>query len=252
MLREGRTALLSPRDRGGGLTGPGPAPSRPSLRDERGFTLVELAIASAASTLLVLVVFAMIEAAVGAQARIDDRVEVTQRGREALDKLTGPLRSQACPAENEPAIEQATPDTIDFWADLGGPDYEPERRSYVHQGDAITLYRLNADGTVASQSQVVDGVAPPSEVTMLRYHAYQLTATGVQLTELVPGGSGLTAQQRSHVVKVDVALEARSRAGAGQDREITLTGEALVRNADDSPADGTAVGSLLPGPTCVL
>lgn len=98
-----------------------------SLRsDQHGFTLVELLISMVLSLIVVSAAFALVSSTERASKRVVDRVDSSQRGRTAMERMTRSLRAMACP--EPPAgglgaspILSASTDQITFYANVVDP-----------------------------------------------------------------------------------------------------------------------------------
>ena len=81
--------------------------SAPDLRGERGFTLVELLVASLAGIIVAAALGAIVITSVHFSASFRDRVDATQQGRVAMEKITQALNS-SCVAAGLPPIVGVT------------------------------------------------------------------------------------------------------------------------------------------------
>ena len=88
------------------------------LRSQDGFTLPELLTAMAMGTIILLGAFGLLDTAMRRTSETQLKVEATQRGRQALDLVTRQLRSQVCLDTATPAVLEATPTSVTFYADL--------------------------------------------------------------------------------------------------------------------------------------
>ena len=79
----------------------------PALRSQAGFTLIELMVAVAIGTIVVLGGFAVLDASVSGSHEVFDRTDSAQRGRLAMDGVMATLHSQTCPSKTEPPIADA-------------------------------------------------------------------------------------------------------------------------------------------------
>src|SRR4051794_28138499 len=77
---------------------------RARLRSERGFTIIEMLVASAIGVVVLLVLLNLLDATQTATSRVTARVDGTQRGRTAMEQVTQRLRSQTCVSSLTPII----------------------------------------------------------------------------------------------------------------------------------------------------
>jgi prepilin-type N-terminal cleavage/methylation domain-containing protein len=95
-------------------------------RDQSGFTLIELMVATVIGMVIILAAYGLADASVRSFGKADNRADVTQRGRLGLDIMSRSLRSQTCPvgATSTPtntigSFVTATDTKAAYWADLG-------------------------------------------------------------------------------------------------------------------------------------
>jgi prepilin-type N-terminal cleavage/methylation domain-containing protein len=86
------------------------------VRDESGFSLVELVVALAIGTVVLLAAFMLVDASTPLAQRTNDRVDAFQRGRLALDIVGAELRSQVCMPGAIPPIMPTVSDEDDISA----------------------------------------------------------------------------------------------------------------------------------------
>lgn len=84
------------------------------LRDERGFTLVEVLVAMVAGIIVTGALFAILEVSMKQNARITDRVQAQQLGDSAMTRIIDPLRSGCISRLATPVQAGSTPNTLIF------------------------------------------------------------------------------------------------------------------------------------------
>jgi prepilin-type N-terminal cleavage/methylation domain-containing protein len=219
---------------------------RARLRDQRGFTLVELLVATSVGIVIVLAMFNLVDSSTRASANVEDRVDAVQRGRAAIEQITQRLRSQVCLGEGIAAITEAKDDSITFYAQLSGDTFSPERRQISFTGGSITESVWYGTGTppnmtypeapTYTRSMVRDiaratDPASGAEIPVFRYFAFvgnDPAKPSLKLqTPLVPADMART-------VKIEVTFDARPgrRAGQGNRIDTTFGNEVFVRTAD--------------------
>ena len=92
------------------------------LRDERGFTLVELLAASVVGVIVVGAAFGLLDATVRGRATTEDRVDAVARGRIGMEAITRDLRAALCLNDGQPAVRTATASAVTFVASIGAAD----------------------------------------------------------------------------------------------------------------------------------
>jgi hypothetical protein len=86
----------------------------PSLHDERGTTLVELMVATAAGMVVMFAVTTVIVVTLHSSARVSARVDATQRGRIVIARMMEQLHSACILPEIAPVQEKSTGTTLRF------------------------------------------------------------------------------------------------------------------------------------------
>jgi prepilin-type N-terminal cleavage/methylation domain-containing protein len=237
-----------------------------AVRDEEGFTLVELLVVILIGSVVMLALFGLVDMALPASRRINDRVETDSTGRNAMDRVVRELRTASCartgktaagaPIYQAPigdAAELSTGTKVTFYATLVGSDtaaYAPERRQFEIVGSQLVERRWTASGTDGSftwpagnrQSDQVlaDNVVQAGAVPVFTY--YVDDASGNLLQVVTP-----TATDLPHIVQVDVRFKVLPKSGPtpGTDTSTTFSDEATVRVPVD-PARPNL------GPACAL
>lgn len=128
---------------------------RARLGDERGFTLIEMVMATALGMVVFTVALNVFDNGRRASARVQDRTEVVQRGRTTMETLTKELHSQTCLGPGYPAIVYADANRVTFYANVGPADwnraypaapitdpatFRPERFDLVFANSTVTEY----------------------------------------------------------------------------------------------------------------
>lgn len=91
----------------------------PSLRDERGTTLIELMVATAAGMVIMFAITTVIVVALHGSARVSARVDATQRGRIVIARIMEQLHSGCILPEIAPVQEKSTGTTLRFVHETG-------------------------------------------------------------------------------------------------------------------------------------
>lgn len=86
----------------------------PSLRDERGTTLVELMVATASGMVIMFAITTVIVVALHSSARVSARVDATQRGRIVIARIMEQLHSACVLPEIAPIQEKSTGTKLRF------------------------------------------------------------------------------------------------------------------------------------------
>jgi prepilin-type N-terminal cleavage/methylation domain-containing protein len=242
---------------------------RRRLAAESGFTLIELVVASAIGTIVILAAYMVLDRSTVLQAQVADRTDALQRGRLTLELMTRQLRSQVCLGSATEPITNGQDTTVSFYADTSDGSVPPEERRLTYYPTAFTrsdglkvpaksvVYdRYTGTGiypalifggypNTPSQSRVLGtGIAPVmvGNVTqpIFQYFQFDDNATDGSMLKL---SSPLSSADVSQVVMVKVQFVAQPDKKFAQNIKsgdsVTLDGEAYVRSADPSkPKDG--------------
>jgi prepilin-type N-terminal cleavage/methylation domain-containing protein len=237
--------------------------ARARLREERGFALTEMLVASLIGTILLLVVFDLVDASQEASSRVEARVDGTQRGRVAVEQVMQRLRSQTCVQlddgngswSQEPPIVSGDNDSVSFYSDLGdGSDYLPEvRRISVVGNDLVEQVSEGVEATngwrfpsPTSEHIVLDGVRPVKDsggnaLPYFRYYAYD-AGTLAQPTVLL--NTPLSDADTDRVVKVELAFKAQPAGARDEMSDTNFVNSVITRFANPTSADTAKRGPL--------
>ncbi len=156
----------------------------PSLSASGGFTLVEMLVCIAAGIVLILATLAAFDASVRQSAAASDRVEATQNGRIAMEKLIQELNS-SCVWSTVPPV-QAGSDGSHVWF-LTAFSSVPLPNPVLHQ------VWLTAAGVLEDASYaLIDPATPPGNWTL---SAFNVTPTSTRILargiSYISGSNGL-------------------------------------------------------------
>jgi prepilin-type N-terminal cleavage/methylation domain-containing protein len=137
------------------------------VRDESGFTLIELIVALTIGTVVLLAAFMLVDASAPLAQKTNDRVDAFQRGRLALDIMGAELRSQVCMPGAVPPIMPTVSDEDDIWFYGNNQDQNslPQRHHIYLQGNAIKEDTWQGIGTPTNVTFPVN--PPPKTRTLL-------------------------------------------------------------------------------------
>lgn len=219
---------------------------RRRLRDERGFTVVELLVSTSIGVAVLLGTFAIFDSALLAQTRVDDRTDSIARGRTAMEQIVQQLRSQVCLGPSLPAIEYGDDDEVRFYADLASTTFVPERRVLTYAGGALT--QRDYAGRASGGSPPYTFSASPSRTRVIldRMTLASLSGTPIPFFTYY-GFDGSTPPQptrefpvplsdadRAQVVQMRVSFMALPARASSSSTGEPFTAEIFVRTADPS------------------
>ncbi len=181
------------------------------ISDQGGFTLVEQLVAMASALLVLFGLTTVIMTTLHQSARVNDRVDATQRARLALYQVIDSLHSACVAPQIAPVQTDSTGTKLRFWHQTGSDVAPtPVLSEVTLDGGTLTQYDYPATGgsvpswsfasTPSSSKQLVTGVA--SSPAPFHYYAYsngQISPT--------PLPTPLDADDAARTVQVSVALK---------------------------------------------
>jgi prepilin-type N-terminal cleavage/methylation domain-containing protein len=190
---------------------------RPSISDERGFTLPELLVAMFIGLIVLMASFMLLDRSFSASGQIADRSEALQRGRITMDLITRQLRSQVCLGNTVPMVS-GTDLSVTFYADMtdGSTPIKKRTLTYNTTTDTITESVVPGAGTyptltftgaatntslLTKVEQILDGTPPTTPRPIFRYYGYTVGGTTGQL-DLLPTPLSTASLSRVALIKV--------------------------------------------------
>jgi prepilin-type N-terminal cleavage/methylation domain-containing protein len=243
--------------------------------DQRGFTLVEVMIATALGLIVSMGAFSFLEFTSRDVTRITERVHVAQAGRVGLEKIMLELHSVCVAPEVNPIVEKSGESSINFISETGEEaafatvhehviTYTPKSGKTEGTLTEQTFLSTGAENkgnypfstTASSTTTLLKGVKqtevtnPVTKVTkpipIFRYYRYyRKTDTTPTYGELDPTEIAvpLTKAEAEEVVKVTVSFtlapEGKESTTFNGDRPVALEDSATFRLAPPSTSSGT-------------
>jgi Prokaryotic N-terminal methylation motif len=223
------------------------------LRDESGYTLVELLTSMIIGIVVILAAWMIVDASGALGAKTQARVDAYQRGRLALDEIAGELRSQVCLPGAVPPIIPVTsgPNDVWFYSNTGDQDALPQKRHIYLSGGAIKEETWKGTGSAANPQfngvpttrTLVDSVVlvplkpGPGNVPFLTYYGFDANLPASVNKVL---SSPVVAADAPKVVQVNLSFMVRpTGAKAASNRDSTFQQAVYFRTADPTdPAKG--------------
>jgi prepilin-type N-terminal cleavage/methylation domain-containing protein len=221
--------------------------------EESGFSLVELLVAMALSSIVLTAMLTLFIGGVNSSAKVSDRVEAAQRGRLTMDRVMTLLNSQSCLLFNDgssaPPIISANATQVTFYASLGAVDSDPTKYQLRYDAASKSLFEdrylpSRATGVLAfpatpNTSQVIGtGIVPTTAGAPIFSYYQFVDDTGptlgmIDTTPLSTAGSGLSSADALNAVRVDVAFVAQTlRTASADPRSTSVEGTATVGSAN--------------------
>ncbi len=210
------------------------------MRDEGGYTLVELLIGSMVSLIVLAAIMMMVQVATGDQNRVVQHVYAGQRGRPVMNRIVDRLHS-ACVSPGLAPVREGSSETSLVVYSKSGSAVSPTPNRYVialSEGKLTETVALGSGtepsnwtfGSASTPVQLINGVGtakvgePPVAVPLFRYFAYE---EGHVATTPLP--VPLSKENAAKTVQVDIAYTVGPSATAGSAAAITLTDSATLR-----------------------
>lgn len=212
------------------------------MRDEGGYTLIELLVGSMVSLVVLAAILAMVQVATGDQNRVSQHVIANQRGRPAMDRILDRIHS-ACVSPGLAPVRAGSTESSMILYSKSGATVSPTPNTYVVALSGGKLTETTAlgsgtepskwtFGTPSSPVQLLDGVGtaqvgqPPAAVPLFRYYAYE---GGHVASSPLP--TPLSTENAAKTVQVNIAFSvAPSAASSGvAGASVTLTDAATLR-----------------------
>jgi prepilin-type N-terminal cleavage/methylation domain-containing protein len=219
------------------------------LRDQRGFTLVEMLVATTVGVGVLLAAFALSSALLHAQAKISDRSESIARGRTAMEQIVQQLRSQVCLGPGYPAITYGDGSRVTFYADLANRTFVPEQRDLTYASGALTERAYPGTAQAVANQPPFTFARTPSrtrvvldrmqlrreagvDVPFFRYYMFD-GSDPIRPSRLL--ATPLSASDAARVVQISISYAALpSRGGTTAE---PFTANVYVRTADPTDPD---------------
>jgi type II secretory pathway pseudopilin PulG len=222
-----------------------------ALRDERGFTVVELLVSVVAGLVVVFALLGLLDTSTRLSATATDRVDTTARARLAMDLITRQVRSQLCLGTDLPALTTATPTSMTFYASIA-PESSPlivQRRTLTYDAankritetvltGGANQVRPNITFTSAPQVGVIaQNVVPDGTTPIFQYYRFQVPAAGGVARPALITTTPLATDDLARTVQVEFNFVALGRYPKTR---VAVSNQVYVRtsnptNPDNSP-----------------
>lgn len=230
------------------------------LRQQHGFTLVELLAVMLIGGIVLAGVASLMQVVLRQSTAIIGRTDASQRGRLVMDQMTRDLRSQVCidlgQPSAKPALVAADRNSVTFHADLSDGTRTPVKRQISYEAANLRIVQRDYPATslLGAVPTVFSGT--PQERTLLQnvtapggvgdfFSFRKYTGSGLYATDtvVVPGATALNGADLASVARITVAMDVRP-GNADNGKIVTqLQDSVLVRNlsSDYDPANPKAL-----------
>jgi type II secretory pathway component PulJ len=231
------------------------------LRQEEGFTVMEVLVATLVGFVVLAATMGLLESTVKLHTGVMGKTDGMQRGRLAMDKITQQLRSQVCLDLDNPAILLgATNTSVSFYADFSSADgkvppqkrtltLDPAKRTITAQIFKTAVLKPLPTSYPASPSAVdpvlenvglaKDGAG--ADLPFLTYYAYQTVNGHPEPTQLLT--TPLNKASAARVARIDINYSVRPTGAKNDKQAISVSDQIVARHADPN--------LTVPDPACV-
>ncbi|MEI2703586.1 MAG: prepilin-type N-terminal cleavage/methylation domain-containing protein [Baekduia sp.] len=227
--------------------------------DDRGMTLVELLTGLGLGSVVLAAALTIFLNGMSGAATVQDRADASQRARLGFDRVTALVGAQVCNGVTNAGtpVVAADPNAVSFTANTDDADATPTGYKLRYNAAADELWEdsyplvgaENAAGyrtwgtTIAASRQLLDNAVPDGSTPVFRYYGVSNSTTG-NFVELDPDGSGLTADERSRVLRIDLSLKILPT------RTSSLEARGTLMQTESYVTSNVVAGSLDQGPRC--
>jgi prepilin-type N-terminal cleavage/methylation domain-containing protein len=230
------------------------ARTRELLRDDAGFSLMELLVALAIGTIVLSAVMMVFVNGMQGEARVTDRADSTARARTTTDIISSLLQAATCNFNTAP-ITSATATSVTFTGALGGPEDDAVQYRVRWDSATKTVYQdtFLKTGTVAANDSTLvypstptttkvigTNMAPADGATLFKYYAFNATSGTIAGTD-TPSPI-LDANTRRSIVAIQTSLLAlpEHTTGSSDPAQTAVEAQSVVGQVDPSnPGQGT-------------
>jgi prepilin-type N-terminal cleavage/methylation domain-containing protein len=212
------------------------------MSSERGFTLVELLVAMAASIVVLLGIFGLVDVSTRSSARVASHVEADQRARPVMQRLIDELHSTCVGPNTQPVLAGSGDSALTFLARTGSAvTPAPDKHVVTLTGSTLSESIFPATNssapwtfatTASSTTQLLTNVgaaslgSPPSSVPAFQYFGYQ----GAQLsTTPLPTPLISADAARATEVTVSFSVAPLTTPVADQHAAVSVSDSAILR-----------------------
>lgn len=211
------------------------------VRDQAGFTVVEMVMGAALAFIVMSAALITLERAFTMNMQVTERIDTSQRARQAMDTITRQLRSAVCPDPLTNSLVGGTNDSVTFYVDLGDGSQPIDRHVLSYDATARTLKEARYDGSGASPNTIwptnptatrvlLENVTRNGTTPVFRFNAFD-TATPPTPTVVLP--TPLTAAGIASASRVTISFVTREAESAATTPQATaLQDQVDLRSAD--------------------
>jgi type II secretory pathway pseudopilin PulG len=231
------------------------------LRNEEGFTLMEVIVAMTIGIVLLGSTLTLLESTIKLNTGVLAKTDAMQRGRIAMDTVTQQLRSQVCFDINTSAIAAGSDaDEVTFFSDFSADAQPPIKRTIEITGNGIVSERYDppkptpnpftpasypasptASNLVLENARLQWDPVAKKPVDFFKYYAYREQNGLLQATEeLTPP---LDAAEAARAARIEINYVSLPTGSSDGKKAVNLSDQVMARHSDPNLA--------VPDPKCV-
>jgi type II secretory pathway pseudopilin PulG len=138
------------------------------LRDQRGFTLVELLVVMASGIVVASALFTILDVTLRQTTRTFSRVDATQRARNVMETIESQMHSSCVSNKVRPILPGSTGSSVSFWSQYGkGVELTPVKRTITFDSGTGKLTETEYPVASGSAPNWVPSLTASSTTTLL-------------------------------------------------------------------------------------
>jgi prepilin-type N-terminal cleavage/methylation domain-containing protein len=227
--------------------------ARALLREDDGFSLMELLVAMAIGSIVLTAVMVVFTNGMTGTARVTDRIDASARARLTTDTISSLLQAGVCNT-NTPPITNATANSVTFTGNLGNADASATQ--YRIRWDSSTktvyedIYTSNGQASdltltypaVPTSTRVIGVNMQPQgdQTTLFAYYPFDTTTGTVAANPVTAPGTNATALRSIVAVTTSLmALPSRTKTSSTTSA-APIEAQSVIGQVDPSnPGQGT-------------
>ena len=219
--------------------------NHPDIRSERGFTLIELMVATVLGIIVSTATLAIVISSVHLTSNYSDKVDATQEGREAMQRITQQLDSSCVASAVAPILSTSDANDVWFYSALSdSPTIQPNEVeiSYTSGSLVMNTYAYSSGtspaswtfSSTATSSTLLPNAAQYNSTPVFQYYGYNSNGTLSSTPYTLGPTLGTNAATTAEVVVTFQALPTDKWTTLGRPASFT---DAIVLRL--SPASGS-------------
>ncbi len=209
------------------------------MKDERGYSLVELLVAAGSGIVVLLALFAMLDLSIKNSAQVTERVDANQRAKPVLQSLMDDLHSACTGPGIAPVLAGSTGSQLSFQMQTGSAvSPTPSKHVVTLANGKLTQQTFTAtsgsnptwvySNSPATTRQLLTEVTPPSAAQGATF-AYYAANAGVISTSPLPTPLSAADALRAVEVKVTLQVAPSSTTTSDPNSSVVLSDAAIFR-----------------------